>query len=130
MNGTVVVLLCMPRCSCLVSPSDQSLPLDLCHSLPWVMHHEWVRWICNHALIDQQLIDILCPDFRVAFTPVDCQDVSTGAALCNCIGLQEQILGEFYLIDMPSPLANTLFLPSQDLVFPSLHSIHGIFGCL
>lgn len=50
---------------------------------------------------------MLGPDFRVAYTPADRQDVNIATALRNCSGLQEHIWGGFLLGDAPS--ANVLF---------------------
>jgi hypothetical protein len=67
--------------------------------------HKLLCHFWNQALIVQQMIVVLGPDFWVAYTPVSCPGSSVVATLCSCIGLEDIILGEFQLINMPSAKA-------------------------
>ncbi len=85
-----------------VSPSPiRRLPPGLRHPPLLFAALQYLHRLCNQARVVVRLIAALGPDHRVQYTLASRPNVVIVAALHNCLGLQELILGEFVLADIP-----------------------------
>ncbi len=85
-----------------VSPSPiQRLPPGLRHPPLLFAASRYLHHLRNQACVIVQLIAALGPDHWVQYTLASRPDVVIVAALHDCLGLQELILGEFVLADIP-----------------------------
>jgi hypothetical protein len=85
-----------------VSPSlVRHLPSGYCHPPLHLMDHQYLHLLCNqvHAIV--RLIAALGPNHQVEITLTSCPDIVIVAALHDCLGLQEIMLGKFVLVNIP-----------------------------
>ncbi len=84
-----------------VSPSPvRRLPSGFCHPLLRLTDHQYLHLLCNQVHAVVWLIAALGPNHQVEITLTSCPDNVIVAALHDCLGLQDIILGKFVLVDI------------------------------
>ncbi len=92
----------MPRRRRPVSPSPiRRLPPGLRHPPSLFAASRYLHRFRDQACIVVRLIAVLGPNHWVQYTLTSCPDVVIVAALHDCLSLQELILGEFVLTNIP-----------------------------